>query len=403
MVHYIERVGILLCTFLIFSHNAISQDPPNLQNRRLLADQGDAGAQLNLGTSYERGLGVIEDPIAAYMWYSLPAARGDDEAILRQKTLAAQPSSEQIAETEKMVRNWKAGQLKSSVAEPKPTPVSVESVLSGVRTPSVPPATLASFQTIVTSSQSPGEVRVNPQDGQKYAWIPPGTFLMGCSPEDEQCKPEERPPHQVTISKGFWIGQTKVTVAAYRLFVHAIDYEMPRDPLGPDGKKTFDAKSNERWPIVNVAPIEAQAFCKWAGGRLATEAEWEYAARGMDKNARYGDLDDIGYSNNQNGQQLHEVALKRPNRFGLYDMLGVTHEWVSDWYSAAYYQRSPSTDPKGPAESEADKLSEPGLSGPDAEMVTLRGGVRASSRSGGPHGFTLSDASFRCVREVLVP
>ena len=66
-----------------------------------------------------------------------------------------------------------------------------------------------------------GSVRENPRDGLKYVWIPPGTFMMGCSPGDNECEKDEKPSHQVTISKGFWIGQTEVTVGAYKRFAAA--------------------------------------------------------------------------------------------------------------------------------------------------------------------------------------
>lgn len=271
---------------------------------------------------------------------------------------------------------------------------------------------LRSIATPTITEQSPGEVRVNPKDGQKYVWIPPGTFLMGCSPEDEQCEPQEKPPHQVMISRGFWMGETEVTVGAYKRFAQSIDLKMPQDPLGPEGKG-FEAKLNDRWPIVGVAPIEAQGYCKlWAGGRLPTEAEWEYAARGMDKKARYGTLAEIAwYRDNSSVQKLHVVAQQQPNRFGLYDMLGSAAEWVTDWYAATYYQRSSSTDPQGPLESEADRLSTPGVNGRDGEMITLRGGgwiddarkVRVSARFGVPQAFSTSAAGFRCIRELLIP
>jgi len=64
-------------------------------------------------------------------------------------------------------------------------------------------------------------VRENPKDGLKYVWIPPGTFVMGCSPGDNECNSDEKPSHQVTIIKGFWIGQTEVTVGAYKRFAAA--------------------------------------------------------------------------------------------------------------------------------------------------------------------------------------
>jgi hypothetical protein len=65
---------------------------------------------------------------------------------------------------------------------------------------------------------APGEVRENPRDGLKYVWIPPGTFTMGCSPADGECFDDEKPSHQVTITRDFWIGQTPVTVGAYLRF-----------------------------------------------------------------------------------------------------------------------------------------------------------------------------------------
>ena len=70
-------------------------------------------------------------------------------------------------------------------------------------------------------------VRENPKDGLKYVWIPPGTFMMGCSPGDNECQRDEKPPHQVTITKGFWMGQTEVTVAAYRRFAGSTGAQMP--------------------------------------------------------------------------------------------------------------------------------------------------------------------------------
>ena len=66
-----------------------------------------------------------------------------------------------------------------------------------------------------------GTVRENPKDGLNYVWIPPGTFMMGCSPGDSECSRDEKPSHQVTITKGFWMGQTVVTVAAYKRYTAA--------------------------------------------------------------------------------------------------------------------------------------------------------------------------------------
>jgi formylglycine-generating enzyme required for sulfatase activity len=200
---------------------------------------------------------------------------------------------------------------------------------------------------------SPGTqaLRTNPTDGLEYVWIPPGSFMMGCSPADGECSNNEKPARNATIQKGFWMGRTEVTVAAYKRFTQATTRQMPPEP------KLLDQALNpgwrdERMPISNVKYSEAQAYCTWAGGRLPTETEWEYAARGGDKSARYGPIDVLAwYSHNSGGRwdssrsdasgikhelqvrragcRMHPVAQKRPNRFGLFDVLGNIEEWVS--------------------------------------------------------------------------
>src|SRR5208282_1764950 len=223
----------------------------------------------------------------------------------------------------------------------------------------------------------PGEVRENPKDDLKYVWIPPGTFTIGCSPGDEKCSylrvgsyvriSDEQPAHKVTITEGFWMGQTEVTVGAYQRFAAATGRQMP---TAPDFNSGW---ANQNMPIVEVDWNDAQAYCQWSGGRLPTEAEWEYAARGGSTEARYGPLDEIAwYADNsgrqrldsdsiwkkdrakyakrvsENGNGTHEVGQKRANGFGLYDTLGNVWEWVDDWYDEKYYQNSPSSDPQGP-------------------------------------------------------
>jgi serine/threonine-protein kinase len=219
------------------------------------------------------------------------------------------------------------------------------------------------------AGESKGEVRVNPNDGLKYVWIPPGTFQMGCSPGDNECSDDEKPSHLVTITKGLWLGQTEVTVGAYKRFVAAT------------GRPHYGDWANDRMPIEHVNWNDAHDYCTWAGGRLPTEAEWEYAARAGSTAARYGDLDEIAlYADNsgrqhldsdriwkedqanyavrlkENGDGAHEVSEKRANGFGLFDMLGNVWEWVGDWYDEKYYQHSPLEDPPGSASAEKQVL-----------------------------------------------
>jgi formylglycine-generating enzyme required for sulfatase activity len=234
---------------------------------------------------------------------------------------------------------------------------------------------------------------VNPKDGLKYVWIPPGTFMMGCSPGDNECGDDEKPAHQVTITKGFWIGQTPVTVGAYKRFAGATGRQMPRAPAAPDFNSGW---SIENMPIVSVYRNDAQAHCSWVGGRLPTEAEWEYAARGGSTEARYGNLNDIAWYSGNSGFQTHDVGQKRANGFGLYDVLGNVWEWVNDWYDRNYYQSSPVQDPQGPSSGQERVLR-------GGSWGTRTGNVRLSFRANELPAFWNSDTGFRCGGEAGNP
>jgi formylglycine-generating enzyme required for sulfatase activity len=233
-----------------------------------------------------------------------------------------------------------------------------------------------------------GTVREAPKDGLNYVWILPGTFEMGCSWEgDTLCDRDETPAHTVTISKGFSLGQTPVTAAAYKRFVGKTGGRMPPAPGFNEGWK------NEQMPVVDVTWDNAQAYCRWVGGRLPTEAEWEYAARARSPEALYGPLDEIAWYEGNSGGRTHDVGQKHPNGFGLYDMLGNVKEWVNDWYDGRYYENSPHVDPLGPSE---------------GRRRVLRGGgwnldafnVRIAHRFSYEPDFRDYFIGFRCIREV---
>jgi formylglycine-generating enzyme required for sulfatase activity len=245
--------------------------------------------------------------------------------------------------------------------------------------------------TLQDAPPSPRQVRANPKDGLKYVWIPPGTFTMGCSPGDSECSAEEKPAHQVTITKGFWLGQTVVTVGAYKRFAGATGRQMPRAP------KFNVGWANDAMPIVTVNWDDATAFCGWAGGRLPTEAEWEYAARGGSTEARYGNLDEIAWYDKNSGEGTHEVAQKRANGFGLFDMLGNVWEWVNDRYGENYYAASPERDPRGP-----DRGGYRVLRGGSWDSVPWFVRVSVHPRFG-PAFRYFHGVGVRCAREVLAP
>jgi formylglycine-generating enzyme required for sulfatase activity len=265
-----------------------------------------------------------------------------------------------------------------------------------------------------TPAAKPTPIRENPKDGLKYVRIPPGSFRMGCSPGDSECFDEEKPPHPVRISKGFWIGQTEVTVGAFKRFAHSAGKTMPAEPDLMGGALNT-GWNNEATPMVKVSWDDAHAYCGWMGGRLPTEAEWEYAARGGGTEARYGPIDEIAWdadnsgrqrldstrgvtedANNypqrfrDNGNRMHEVGQKRPNGFGLFDTLGNAWEWTNDWYDADYYRNSPTLDPPGPS---------------SGQYRVLRGGSwldppwnsRVSYRGASQPDFGYVIHGFRCV------
>jgi len=210
----------------------------------------------------------------------------------------------------------------------------------------------------------------NPKDGLTYIWIPAGKFTMGC--DDPDCRADEKPMHDVTISKGFYLSQTETTVEAYRRFLGATGGAMPAEPVWKT--KAMNAGwGSEKSPMVEIAWNDAAKYCEWAGGRLPTEAEWEYAAHAGTTGVRYGDIDRIawyadnagdsridslailnGDGNNyedrimNNGANFHTVMSKAPNAFGVYDMIGNVWEWVDDYYGDKYYSASATEDPKGP-------------------------------------------------------
>ncbi len=201
--------------------------------------------------------------------------------------------------------------------------------------PSPPPLPTTSMpdtrQPDLTGTGDSGRVRLNPKDGQPYVWIPPGTFRMGCSPGDTGCEYYEKPAHDVQISRAFWLGQTEVTAEAFWRFSMQTKAAIPPEQKGG------------RFPVINVTWDEAAAYCRWAGGRLPTEAEWEYAARAGTTGPRYGELNSIGW---YGGNTWQEAGQKRANTWGLYDMLGNASEWTEDWYGN--YTAAAAIDPGGP-------------------------------------------------------
>jgi len=182
----------------------------------------------------------------------------------------------------------------------------------------------------------------------QYITIPAGTFLMG-SPSQEAGRNEDEQQVQVTLDS-FRMSSTEVTFAQYDLFCEATGREKPDDNGWGRGNR----------PVINVNWHDAAAFAVWVGGRLPTEAEWEYAARAGTSTPYHTGNHITTHQANYNGtkppvdtvageyrRSTLPVGTFAPNSWGLYDMHGNVWEWCQDWYQP--YPKKPVTNPRGPA------------------------------------------------------
>jgi len=176
--------------------------------------------------------------------------------------------------------------------------------------------------------------RINEKDGSVMIWIPGGEFVMGSNDGSEF----EEPAHTIPV-RGFWLGMYEITNRQYLMFVGETDYDMP--DFWDDGNLNCPEQ-----PVTGITWKDALAYCSWAGVRLPTEAEWEYAAACGEKQLKYATEDgDIGpgsanYSGVQGADKwlyASPVGSFPPNPFGIYDMAGNAWEWCSSLFQSYPY------------------------------------------------------------------
>ena len=182
--------------------------------------------------------------------------------------------------------------------------------------------------------------------------VPAGAFTMG-SPEGEG-DANEHPQHMVSLD-AFYIDQYEVTVERYNRIMKKKRYGQP------EYWNQVDSRRDAQKPVVGVDWNAAEAYCKWAGKRLPTEAEWEKAARGTDKRtypwgASTPNSSTANFGKTYESEKAYAEKLKAvgsyergKSPYGAYDMAGNVWEWVADWYAEDYYQNRPKNIPQGPS------------------------------------------------------
>jgi formylglycine-generating enzyme required for sulfatase activity len=199
---------------------------------------------------------------------------------------------------------------------------------------------------------------------------------MGCSSGDPACNEDEKPAHAVEIPRGYWLGRTEVTTAQFR--------------KASPGAAAADVGA-ESLPVTRLDWSEAKAYCARVGGRLPTEAEWEYAARAGGQTRYYGNLNAIAWFDDNSDDGPHPVAGKAPNAFGLYDMLGNVSEWVLDRYYNAHDDTSDPLSPDQPLAGNASGVARGG------SWISEANGARVSRRLSVPPDAQEPHIGTRCA------
>jgi formylglycine-generating enzyme required for sulfatase activity len=249
--------------------------------------------------------------------------------------------------------------------------------------------------------------------GMRLALLPAAKFVMGSPDNEPRRSPHEGPQHEVALSRPFYIGVHKVTVGQLRAFVQATGYRTEAEisggavVRGPDGKFAGDPlatwrnpkfEQTDEHPVVCVSWNDAQEFCGWLSKkegkryRLPTEAQWEYGCRaGSSTRFPFGDretdLPEYAWFNLNSGMRTHPVGQKKPNAWGLYDMLGNAREWTADWYDPDYYRQSARQDPPGPSDGRTRVLRGAGFHGGGADCRSAYRDSRSPSHRSDNFGF----------------
>jgi formylglycine-generating enzyme required for sulfatase activity len=220
---------------------------------------------------------------------------------------------------------------------------------------------------------------------QRTAQIPPGWFLMG----EDSGRLTNQPQRQVYLDE-YEIQVNEVTRADFARFIESTGYQAPGWIPG--------SSEEDDLPVVGVLWEDADAYCRWLGMRLPTEAEWEKAARGTDgRRFPWGDEWDVLKANTQESNLAKLLPVGSypggSSPYGILDMTGNAAEWVSDYFDPSYYSYAPDRNPIGP-EKIMDRVLRGGSFAGPAEFATTF--FRDSSHSDRPN----YRVGFRCAKSL---
>lgn len=281
---------------------------------------------------------------------------------------------------------------------PSQTPLPSATLVPSLR-PSNTPAAATGLADVPTELSEIDDI-----DNMELVYVPEGSFEMGSPPGVGQR--DEGPIHTVFLD-AFWIDKTEVTNEMYAAFLNAQGNQQEEGVvwLAIDDKDAyievedgvFKPKDGaDEQPVTEVTWFGADAYCKWAGRRLPSEAEWEKAARG-EQSGQYpwGNEDPLPFRLNFDQQISNRIPVgsypQGASPYGALDMAGNVEEWVNDWFDPAYYRNSPQQNPLGPGQPRRDRV--------------LRGGswydnandVRSTYRNKALPTNAVDDRGFRCA------
>ncbi|MCP4357676.1 MAG: SUMF1/EgtB/PvdO family nonheme iron enzyme [Chloroflexi bacterium] len=308
-----------------------------------------------------------------------------------------------------------------------PTPIPTETATptptqTMTPTPSkTPTPTLPTITPTITPTPSPtvlADSFIREQDGMPMNLVEGGAFVMGSHVNNFSAAPDEMPQHEVSVDT-FYMDQYEVNVEQYAALLNRLssyqaacdnfDCAHPRDvsgftsylieeDLGDGTVQYYPLTGFADYPVNHVSWYGATLYCQWMGGRLPTEAEWEYAARGTDGRAYpWGDEQPnperaVYQSDSFDNLKPVDALPRGVSPFGIYGLAGSMWEWTADWYDEDYYEISPDHNPPGP---------ETGLT------KSIRGGawpnnnakdrIRSANRSSLAPDFVSSTVGFRCI------